>query len=86
MLKLKAFDLSISGIVYRFYLMMALAAIFGFLSQWTLAAALAFTVAVSFIIGLSVHMVKPEKVAVNKKFESKLRSLEKEEVIRQNVA
>lgn len=67
MIKFKAFDLSVSGVVGRFYLMMALATIFGFLNQWTLAAVLAFTVAISFIVGISVHSVKPEKLAVNEK-------------------
>jgi hypothetical protein len=76
MIKLKAFDLSVSGVVWRFYLMMALAAIFGFLHQWALAAILAFIVAISFIVGISVHIVKPEKLAVSEKV-SRLRSMDK---------
>ena len=67
MIKLKVFDLSISGVVWRFYLMMALTAVFGFFSQWALAAILAFTVAISFIVGVSVHLVKSEQVAVSQK-------------------
>lgn len=76
MIRFKAFNLSVSGVVGRFYLMMALTTIFGFLQQWTLAAALAFTVAISFIVGISVRSVKAEKLAGSEKG-GKLLSMEK---------
>ena len=63
MLQFKAFDLSITGVAYRFYLMIAVAGIFGLLNLWALATVLAFIVAVSFIVGVSVTKVKPTKVS-----------------------
>ncbi len=77
MLQLRAFDLSISGVVWRFYLMMAVAVIFGSMSQWVLAASLAFIVAISFIVGLRVHIEKPQKLAVSETG-NKLRAMGKE--------
>ena len=41
--------------------MMAVVVIFGHLNQWALAAILAFIVAVSFIVGISVKVVKPKE-------------------------
>ncbi len=78
MIRLKAFDLSVSGVVWRFYLMMAFAVVFGALNQWILAAILAFTTAISFIVGVSVHITEPEKVAVHGSG-TKLHPMEKEE-------
>jgi hypothetical protein len=41
--------------------------IFGFLNQWALTAVLAFTVAVSFIVGITVTIVKLKQVSTEKK-------------------
>ena len=76
MLQFKAFELSIAGTVWRFYLMMAVTIILGFLNQWILATILAFTIAVSFIVGISVNLVNPEKLAIGEKT-GKLSSLDK---------
>jgi hypothetical protein len=60
--------LSINGIVWRTYLTMAVVVvIFGFLNQWALTAVLAFTVAVSFIVGITVTIVKLKQVSTEKK-------------------
>ena len=61
MLQFKVFDLSVAGVVWRFYLMMAVVVVFGYLNLWALAAILAFIVAVSFIVGTSVKKVEPKK-------------------------
>ena len=55
------------GILAEVYLMMAVAVIFGILNQWTLAAILAFIVAFSFIVGISVNIVNPEKSSIGEK-------------------
>ncbi|MFT4754496.1 MAG: hypothetical protein ACI85Q_002055 [Salibacteraceae bacterium] len=60
--------MSINGIVWRTYLTMAVVVvIFGFLNQWALTAVLAFTVAVSFIVGITVTIVKLKQVSTEKK-------------------
>lgn len=64
MRQLQLFNLSVKGVVLRFYLMMAVVAIAGFFSQFTLAAILGFTLAVSSILGVGVK--KPQRKAVAK--------------------
>lgn len=54
MRQLQLFNLSVAGVVKRFYLMMAVVTIAGFLGQFTIASILGFLVAVSFILGVSI--------------------------------
>lgn len=60
MKKIQLFDLTVAGFVKRFYLMMAVVAISGVLGQFALATVLGFTVAVSFILGVSFHSGVPK--------------------------
>ena len=63
MKKIRLFDLSIKGVVQRFYLMMAAVAGFGFLGQFALAAILGFAIAISFILGVSYTDADRESMA-----------------------
>ena len=63
MKKIRLFDLSIKGVVERFYLMMAAVAGFGFFGQFTLAAIFGFAIAVSFILGVSYTDADREAIA-----------------------
>lgn len=67
MLQFKAYDLSVSSVVWRYYLMMAIIVGLGFLNLWALAVILALIVAVSFIVGISVNIVKPKKTLLIEK-------------------
>lgn len=63
MIKVKMYDLSVSGVVFRFYFMMGVAIALGELALWTLAAVLALFLAVSMILGVSIKVVpKTSKV------------------------
>ena len=53
MRKIKLFGLSIEGVALRFYAMMTAIIALGFLNQFTLATILGFTLAASFILGIS---------------------------------
>jgi hypothetical protein len=53
MKKIKMMDLTIRGVVLRFYMMMAGTIILGFSGQFFIAAIWAFTLSVSFILGVS---------------------------------
>ncbi|NND33076.1 MAG: hypothetical protein HKN76_10835 [Saprospiraceae bacterium] len=57
MRKLRILDLSITGMVERFYLMMVFAIVLSLLGQFILAATLAYTLAVSFILGVSYRRI-----------------------------
>ena len=67
MIKLKMYVLSISSVLKRFYLMMAIVIIFGYLNQWILAAVLAMIVAFSAMAGVSVRKAKPMQSSIGKK-------------------
>ncbi len=77
MLKFKMFDLSIGGATERFYLMMAGTVILGFLGQFTLAAFWGFTLAISFILGVSIKTEK--RIAVEKPAQKIVKMKESEE-------
>lgn len=53
MLKIKLSNLSITNVVIRFYLMMALAIILGFAQQWILMSLVAVAIGASTIMGMS---------------------------------
>jgi len=53
MLKIKLSNLSLSGVVMRFYLMMAVAIGLGFMGQWILMAFVAGPIGASAIMGMS---------------------------------
>jgi hypothetical protein len=53
MKNIKMMNLSVEDVVWRFYLMMAGTIILGFLGQFFIAAIWAFTLSVSFILGVS---------------------------------
>jgi len=53
MLKIKLSNLSITNVVTRFYLMMAVAIILGFAQQWVLMAFVATSIGASTIMGMS---------------------------------
>ncbi|GJM36403.1 MAG: hypothetical protein DHS20C18_54040 [Saprospiraceae bacterium] len=82
MLQFKIFKLNISGVVMRFYLMMAVTLILGLLNQWALAAILGFTIAISFILGTKADYTK--KATVGKKVQL-IPKVEKEAAIRNAV-
>lgn len=73
----KVFDLSISSLVLRFYFMMAVIVTLGFLNQWILATVLGFLVGISFTVGISVHLAKPEQLVLSEQ-RAKLRLVDKE--------
>ncbi len=73
----KVFDLSISSLVLRFYFMMAVIVTLGFLNQWILATVLGFLVGISFTVGISVHLTKPEQLVLSEQ-RAKLRLVDKE--------
>ena len=76
MLQLKMFDTRIDTVVWRFYLMMAVAIVVGYTTHiWWLAAVLAVGVAVSFILGISFTTVDKMKI---EKRERTIRKLEHE--------
>ncbi|MCR9099947.1 MAG: hypothetical protein NXI25_08355 [bacterium] len=77
MMNFKVFDLSISSLALRFYFMMAVIVTLGFLNQWILAIVLGFLVGISFTIGISVHLAKPEQLALSEE-RAKLRLMDKE--------
>ena len=79
MRKMRLFDLSIAGVVERFYLMMAIVVLFGFLGKFTLATIFGFAIATSFILGVS-HRKATKKAIVKEK--SKLSPVEGEERLR----
>ncbi|MEZ4994753.1 MAG: hypothetical protein R2824_30325 [Saprospiraceae bacterium] len=60
---MKLFDLSVKGVVLRFYLMMAVVALGGFFGQFVLATILGMTVAVSFILGIRIEPAPTKRVA-----------------------
>ena len=53
MKNIKMMDLTVKGVVWRFYLMMAGTIILGFLGQFFIAAIWGFAISVSFILGVS---------------------------------
>ncbi|MEZ4934302.1 MAG: hypothetical protein R2788_19525 [Saprospiraceae bacterium] len=65
MKNIKIFDLNIGKTVVRFYLMMAVVIIFGFLGQFTLAAILGYILGISFILGVRVG-AKDEKATAKR--------------------
>lgn len=72
MKNIKMMNLSVKGVVWRFYLMMAGTIILGFLGQFFIAAVWAFILSVSFILGVSY---KKEEAEIEKQ-EGKIIPLE----------
>lgn len=66
MLEFKTLNLSITNVVFRFYAMMAIVIMCGFMGQLILGALLAFVLAMSTILGVSFSW-KAEKKAVTYK-------------------
>lgn len=60
MKKIQLFDLTVAGLVKRFYLMMAVVIISGVFGQFIVAAVLGYAVAISFILGISFHSDVPK--------------------------
>lgn len=82
MIKLKFFSLSVTNLVLRFYLMMAIVVAFGLMSQWILAIVVGYTVGVSSLLGISVRRVEDMKAAVAEQKEKKnLRQVEKSPIL-----
>ncbi len=79
-MKIRVFHSKIYNTIFRFYLMMAIVAIFGFLHQFTLAAIFGFTIAISAILGVSFE--RSEK-AVASASERKVVPLEPKKHVRQ---
>lgn len=72
MKNIKMMNLSVKGVVWRFYLMMAGTIILGFLGQFFIASVWAFILSVSFILGVSY---KKEEAEIEKQ-EGKIIPLE----------
>lgn len=82
MIKLKFFSLSVTNLVLRFYLMMAIVVAFGLMSQWILAIVVGYTVGVSSLLGISIRRVEDMKAAVAEQKEKKnLRQVEKSPIL-----
>ena len=58
MLQLETLNLSIQNVILRFYAMMGIVIILGFMNQWLLAAVTAFVLAMSTILGVSFKWKK----------------------------
>lgn len=68
MRNIKVLELSVAGTALRFYTMMAVVIILGFLGQFTLAAILGYALAISFILGVSFTKTT-KKTATKRKIE-----------------
>ena len=73
MRKIRLFELSIGGVLLRFYFMMAVVLFLGAFGHFTFAAILGFVIAGSFILGIRVDNPAPLR-----KVESKVRRIEEE--------
>ncbi|MFT5913364.1 MAG: hypothetical protein ACI9XO_004911 [Paraglaciecola sp.] len=60
MLSFKLLNLSISNAIFRFYAVMAVVIICGFMNQWVLGTLLAFGLAMSTILGVSFEWKEGE--------------------------
>lgn len=77
MQKIAPVSLSINNVVARFYLMIAVTLIFGFLGQWTLAAIFGYVIGLSAILGLSKQFGPPKSQAkIISKKEAKMLQIE----------
>lgn len=59
MLKIRLSNLSLGGVIMRFYLMMAVAIVLGFLGQWIAMAFIAGPIGASAIMGMSFSFENP---------------------------
>lgn len=59
MLKIRLSNLSIAGVLMRFYLMMAVAIVLGFMGQWIAMAFIAGPIGASAIMGMSFSFENP---------------------------
>lgn len=80
MRKVKVFDLNLAELVVRFYLMIGVVAILGFLGQFTIAAILGFVLAISFILGVSFRKTTKKVVA---KGEARLPKMEQKKAMQE---
>jgi hypothetical protein len=62
MKKLSVFQLSIKNVVLRFYLMVAVVALFGMIGQWEIAAIAGFITGVSAILGVSYSEERKQRI------------------------
>ena len=61
MFEIKLVNLSIAGVVIRFYVAMAVALVLGFMGQFVLMAFLAGPIAASAIVGMSIRFKLPQR-------------------------
>jgi hypothetical protein len=60
---LRVFDLNMGSLIFRYYLMMGVVAVLGFLGLWTLAAVAGYALAISCILGASFGEATEETAA-----------------------
>ena len=61
MLKIQLFNLGIGEVVMRFYLMMSIAFLFGFMQQWILMVVFAGPIAASALLGMRFNLNTPQE-------------------------